>query len=126
MMTLGMAALGRDTNIKVQVLLQYCIILSVFFCSVSGRGILSGHADGTIVRFFFDDEGSGESQVSKILFQRAKFLFAQPASQLKSSGKGSGCGGSARLKRSCRLCLLAKVLGSIDGGRTVTRCFGIH
>lgn len=69
MMTLGMAALGRDTNIKVQVLLQYCIILSVFFCSVSGRGILSGHADGTIVRFFFDDEGSGESQVSKILFQ---------------------------------------------------------
>lgn len=40
---------------------------SVFFCSVSGRGILSGHADGTIVRFFFDDEGSGESQVPKIL-----------------------------------------------------------
>lgn len=41
----------------------------VFFCSVSGRGILSGHADGTIVRFFFDDEGSGESQVSEILLQ---------------------------------------------------------
>lgn len=31
--------------------------------SVSGKGILSGHADGTVVRFFFDDEGSGESQV---------------------------------------------------------------
>ncbi|XP_063277854.1 intraflagellar transport protein 172 homolog isoform X3 [Prinia subflava] len=30
--------------------------------NVSGKGILSGHADGTIVRFFFDDEGSGESQ----------------------------------------------------------------
>ncbi|XP_021109553.1 intraflagellar transport protein 172 homolog [Heterocephalus glaber] len=29
----------------------------------SGKGILSGHADGTIVRYFFDDEGSGESQV---------------------------------------------------------------
>ncbi|XP_075811722.1 intraflagellar transport protein 172 homolog [Microtus pennsylvanicus] len=28
----------------------------------SGKGILSGHADGTIVRYFFDDEGSGESQ----------------------------------------------------------------
>ncbi|KAG2468228.1 IF172 protein, partial [Polypterus senegalus] len=29
---------------------------------VSGRGILSGHADGTVVRYFFDDEGSGDSQ----------------------------------------------------------------
>lgn len=43
--------------------------LSVFRCSVSGKGILSGHADGSIVRFFFDDEGSGESQVPKILCQ---------------------------------------------------------
>lgn len=68
-MTLGLALLGRDMKIKVQVLLQYCITLSVFLCSVSGKGILSGHADGTIVRFFFDDEGSGESQVSKILLQ---------------------------------------------------------
>ncbi|XP_076798319.1 intraflagellar transport protein 172 homolog isoform X3 [Arvicanthis niloticus] len=30
--------------------------------SCSGKGILSGHADGTIVRYLFDDEGSGESQ----------------------------------------------------------------
>ncbi|XP_039604872.1 intraflagellar transport protein 172 homolog [Polypterus senegalus] len=30
--------------------------------NVSGRGILSGHADGTVVRYFFDDEGSGDSQ----------------------------------------------------------------
>ncbi|KAK6295256.1 hypothetical protein J4Q44_G00344820 [Coregonus suidteri] len=29
---------------------------------VSGKGILSGHGDGTVVRYFFDDEGSGESQ----------------------------------------------------------------
>jgi len=36
------------------------------FHSVSGKGILSGHADGSIVRFFFDDEGSGDSQVSVI------------------------------------------------------------
>ncbi|KAL5017204.1 hypothetical protein ScPMuIL_006793 [Solemya velum] len=28
----------------------------------SGKGFLSGHADGSIVRFFFDDEGSGDSQ----------------------------------------------------------------
>ncbi|XP_057208125.1 intraflagellar transport protein 172 homolog isoform X2 [Triplophysa rosa] len=30
--------------------------------NVSGKGILSGHADGTVVRYFFDDDGSGESQ----------------------------------------------------------------
>lgn len=47
----------------------------MFFCSVSGRGILSGHADGTIVRFFFDDEGSGESQVSKILLKWRNSYF---------------------------------------------------
>jgi len=28
----------------------------------SGKGILSGHIDGAIVRYFFDDEGSGLSQ----------------------------------------------------------------
>lgn len=40
------------------------IYLYVFFCfSISAKGVLSGHADGTVVRYFFDDEGSGESQV---------------------------------------------------------------
>lgn len=33
-------------------------------CSPSGKGILSGHADGSIVRFFLEDEGTGETQVS--------------------------------------------------------------
>ena len=37
---------------------------SFFFGSVSGKGILSGHVDGAIVRYFFDDEGTGLSQVS--------------------------------------------------------------
>lgn len=31
--------------------------------SPSGKGFLSGHADGSIVRFFFDDEGTGDQQV---------------------------------------------------------------
>lgn len=31
-------------------------------CSLSGKGVLSGHADGSIVRYFLEDEGSGESQ----------------------------------------------------------------
>ncbi|XP_033644927.1 intraflagellar transport protein 172 homolog [Asterias rubens] len=30
--------------------------------NMSGKGILSGHADGSVVRFFFEDEGTGESQ----------------------------------------------------------------
>ncbi|XP_046728666.1 intraflagellar transport protein 172 homolog isoform X1 [Silurus meridionalis] len=30
--------------------------------NVSEKGILSGHADGTVVRYFLDDEGSGDSQ----------------------------------------------------------------
>lgn len=44
---------------------SFMSLLSFFspFFSCSGKGILSGHADGTIVRYFFDDEGSGESQV---------------------------------------------------------------
>lgn len=36
---------------------------SLLCVSVSGKGIISGHADGTVVQYFFDDEGSGESQV---------------------------------------------------------------
>ncbi|CAL1585627.1 unnamed protein product [Knipowitschia caucasica] len=30
--------------------------------NASGKGVLSGHANGTVVRYFFDDEGSGDSQ----------------------------------------------------------------
>ncbi|BFY99323.1 hypothetical protein BsWGS_02362 [Bradybaena similaris] len=30
--------------------------------SPAGKGILSGHADGSIIRYFFDDEGSGDTQ----------------------------------------------------------------
>lgn len=53
-----------------QVLFWCIFFFSVFFLtqcllcvSVSAKGILSGHSDGTVVRYFFDDEGSGESQV---------------------------------------------------------------
>lgn len=35
----------------------------MLFYSPSGKGFLSGHADGAIVRYFFDDEGSGDTQV---------------------------------------------------------------
>ena len=39
------------------------LLLLLYLNSPSGKGILSGHADGAVVRFFFDDEGSGDSQV---------------------------------------------------------------
>lgn len=45
-------------------------LMGFFFCgfclfcvSVSGKGFLAGHADGRVVRYFFDSEGSRESQV---------------------------------------------------------------
>ncbi|XP_067120573.1 intraflagellar transport protein 172 homolog [Centruroides vittatus] len=34
--------------------------------NISGKGILSGHADGSVVRYYFDDEGIGDIQ-GKIL-----------------------------------------------------------
>ena len=53
---------------------------SFFFSdSVSGKGILSGHIDGAIVRYFFDDEGTGLSQVS---FLSSKSI--QPMNQFKT------------------------------------------
>lgn len=30
--------------------------------NVSGKGIISGHANGQVIRYFFDDEGCGDSQ----------------------------------------------------------------
>ena len=46
--------------------IQQHFLFLFFFSSdsVSGKGILSGHIDGAIVRYFFDDEGTGLSQVS--------------------------------------------------------------
>lgn len=41
-----------------------------FVCSLAsnttGKGFVSGHADGSIVRYFFDDEGTGDPQVRKL------------------------------------------------------------
>ena len=43
-------------------MLLICFVSSLS-SSPSGKGFLSGHADGSIVRFFFDDEGTGDQQV---------------------------------------------------------------
>ena len=34
--------------------------------------MLSGHADGSVVRFFFEDDGSGEAQVSHTVIRTGK------------------------------------------------------
>jgi len=47
-------------------------------CSPSGKGILSGHADGSIVRYFLEDEGTGETQVSTIIMiNEVNWIFLQ-------------------------------------------------
>jgi hypothetical protein len=49
----------------------------MLFYSPSGKGFLSGHADGAIVRYFFDDEGSGDTQVclTRIYKDRSQEYF---------------------------------------------------
>uniref|UniRef100_A0A8C3Y295 Intraflagellar transport protein 172 homolog n=1 Tax=Catharus ustulatus TaxID=91951 RepID=A0A8C3Y295_CATUS len=54
--------------------------------NVSGRGILSGHADGTIVRFFFDDEGSGESQGKLAVHPCPPYALAWASNSIVAAG----------------------------------------
>lgn len=42
-------------------------MFAVCICSPNGKGIISGHADNSIVRYFFDDEGTGAIQVDLVL-----------------------------------------------------------
>ena len=56
--------LGPSLNMILRLEYKYTVhllMLSVYF-SPSCKGVLSGHADGTMIRYYFDDEGSGESQ----------------------------------------------------------------
>lgn len=52
----------------------------------SGKGILSGHADGTIVRYFFDDEGSGESQGKLVNHPCPPYALAWATSSIVAAG----------------------------------------
>ena len=38
-------------------------LIKQIFYSPDGKGILSGHADGAIVRYMFEDTGAGLTQV---------------------------------------------------------------
>uniref|UniRef100_A0A2K5S7U6 Intraflagellar transport protein 172 homolog n=1 Tax=Cebus imitator TaxID=2715852 RepID=A0A2K5S7U6_CEBIM len=52
----------------------------------SGKGILSGHADGTIVRYFFDDEGSGESQGKLVNHPCPPYALAWATNSIMAAG----------------------------------------
>ncbi|XP_030054442.1 intraflagellar transport protein 172 homolog [Microcaecilia unicolor] len=54
--------------------------------NVSGKGILSGHADGTIVRYFFDDEGSGESQGKLLTHPCPPYALAWASNSIVAAG----------------------------------------
>ncbi|MBN3325630.1 IF172 protein, partial [Atractosteus spatula] len=54
--------------------------------NVSGKGILSGHADGTVVRYFFDDEGSGESQGKLLTHSCPPYALAWGANSIVVAG----------------------------------------
>ena len=47
--------------------ISFVLYLLCIVVSSSGKGFISGHADGTIVRYFFEDDGSGLSKVSLII-----------------------------------------------------------
>uniref|UniRef100_A0A1A8U1D0 Intraflagellar transport protein 172 homolog n=1 Tax=Nothobranchius furzeri TaxID=105023 RepID=A0A1A8U1D0_NOTFU len=54
--------------------------------NASGKGFLSGHADGTVVRYFFDDEGSGESQGKLLTHPCPPYALAWGANSIMVGG----------------------------------------
>ncbi|TNN53473.1 Intraflagellar transport protein 172 [Liparis tanakae] len=54
--------------------------------NVSGKGFLSGHADGTVVRYFFDDEGSGDSQGKLLTHPCPPYALAWAANGIMVGG----------------------------------------
>ncbi|XP_033977130.1 intraflagellar transport protein 172 homolog [Trematomus bernacchii] len=54
--------------------------------NVSGKGILSGHADGTVVRYFFNDEGSGDSQGKLLVHPCPPYALAWAANSIMVGG----------------------------------------
>lgn len=48
--------------------------------NTTGKGFISGHADGSIIRYFFDDEGSNDSQGKVATHPSAPYALAWGAS----------------------------------------------
>ncbi|XP_054618204.1 intraflagellar transport protein 172 homolog [Dunckerocampus dactyliophorus] len=54
--------------------------------NVSGKGILCGHANGNVVRYYFDDEGSGESQGKLLMHTCPPYALAWGANSIVVGG----------------------------------------
>ncbi|CAH8607286.1 unnamed protein product [Heterobilharzia americana] len=54
--------------------------------NVSGKGFISGHADGRIIRYFFDDEGSGDTQGKFTVHPTAPYALAWAGSTVLAAG----------------------------------------
>ncbi|KER27764.1 hypothetical protein T265_05253 [Opisthorchis viverrini] len=52
----------------------------------SGKGFVSGHADGKIVRYFFDDEGSGDTQGKLTTHPTAPYSLTWAGSTILAGG----------------------------------------
>ena len=57
-----------------------------YMSSSSGKGILSGHADGSIVRYFFDDEGTGDSQGKLCVHPSPPYALAWATNAIVAGG----------------------------------------
>ncbi|CAL8090514.1 unnamed protein product [Calicophoron daubneyi] len=55
-------------------------------CNATGKGFVSGHADGKIVRYFFDDEGSGDSQGKLTVHPTAPYALAWAGPTILAGG----------------------------------------
>nr|CAH8871752.1 unnamed protein product [Trichobilharzia regenti] len=54
--------------------------------NVSGKGFISGHVDGRIIRYFFDDEGSGDAQGKFAIHSTAPYALAWASSTILAAG----------------------------------------
>ncbi|CAI2733336.1 unnamed protein product [Schistosoma spindalis] len=54
--------------------------------NITGKGFISGHADGKIIRYFFDDDGSGDAQGKLTTHPTAPYALAWAGSTILAAG----------------------------------------
>lgn len=54
---------------------DHVIEKSQFICSPSGKAVIVGHADGAIIKYNFEDEGQGDSNVSNCTSDVWGFIY---------------------------------------------------
>ncbi|CAH8646361.1 unnamed protein product [Schistosoma rodhaini] len=54
--------------------------------NITGKGFISGHADGKIIRYFFDDDGSGDAQGKLTTHPTAPYALTWAGSTILAAG----------------------------------------